>query len=57
MRLRFRYVLVALAALLAGFLLGIPRVHAQAADATSNRGAVESDTLYGTASSGQLRVR
>lgn len=49
MRLRFRYVLVALAALLAGFLLGVPRVHAQAVATIANCGAVEIgqlDTLH-----------
>ncbi len=62
MRLRFRYVLVALAALLAGFLLGIPRVHAQtvATIATiANCGAVgigELDTLHRNGSGAPLPV-
>ena len=48
MRLRFRYVVVALAALLVGFLLGIPRVHAQTASAIAGCGTGELGTLHRT---------
>lgn len=46
MRLRFRYVLVALAALLVGFLMGIPRGHAQFSTDRANAGISELEILH-----------
>lgn len=47
MRLRISHVIIALAALLIGFLLGHPHAHAQAANGIVSQGTINVDMLIG----------